>query len=168
MPHVTEYLREINAPVSFDEIYKGLGANVDFFWSDAVVPGAPNYVTVADYENSLNVLRPALQQRYADAFRTNRIDALLFPTTPLVAPPVGTSSVITIAGQEVPALNIAKNVFASSCAGLPGISIPMGLSSGGLPMGLEIDGTAGGDIRLLEIAGLVSLVLGPIEAPNLK
>ena len=167
-PHVTEYLKEIQAPVSFDDIYKGLGANVDFFWSDAVVPGAPNYVSVADYQHSLNVLRPSLQQRYADAFRANGIEAILFPTTPLVAPPIGTSSVVTIAGKEVPALNIAKNVFASSCAGLPGISIPMGLSSGGLPIGLELDGKAGDDVRLLDIAALVSSVLGSIPAPNVN
>src|SRR5471030_727352 len=168
MPHVTGYLKEIQAPVSFDDIYKGLGANVDFFWSDAVVPGAPNYVSVADYQHSLNVLRPSLQQRYADAFRANGIEAILFPTTPLVAPPIGTSSVVTIAGKEVPALNIAKNVFASSCAGLPGISIPMGLSSGGLPIGLELDGKAGDDVRLLDIAALVSSVLGSIPAPNVN
>jgi indoleacetamide hydrolase len=168
MPHVTQYLKEIEAPVSFDDIYKGLGANVDFFWSDAVVPGTPNYVSVTDYEHSLNVLRPSLQKRFADAFRENGIEAILFPTTPLVAPPIGTSSVVTIAGQEVPALNIAKNVFASSCAGLPGISLPMGLSSGGLPIGLEIDGKAGDDVRLLDIAALVSSVLGSIPAPNLK
>jgi len=168
MPHVTQYLKEIEAPVSFDDIYKGLGANVDFFWSDAVVPGTPNYVSVTDYEHSLNVLRPSLQKRFADAFRENGIEAILFPTTPLVAPPIGTSSVVTIAGQEVPALNIAKNVFASSCAGLPGISLPMGLSSRGLPIGLEIDGKAGDDVRLLDIAALVSSVLGSIPAPNLK
>jgi Asp-tRNA(Asn)/Glu-tRNA(Gln) amidotransferase A subunit family amidase len=168
MPHVTQYLKEIEAPVSFDDIYKGLGANVDFFWSDAVVPGTPNYVSVTDYEHSLNVLRPSLQKRFADAFRENGIEAILFPTTPLVAPLIGTSSVVTIAGQEVPALNIAKNVFASSCAGLPGISLPMGLSSGGLPIGLEIDGKAGDDVRLLDIAALVSSVLGSIPAPNLK
>jgi len=167
MPHVDKYLKSIEAPATFQQIYEGLGANVDFFWSDAVVPGSPNFVAEAEYLQSLNVHRPAIQLRYAEAFRVNRIDALLFPTTPLVAPTIGTAGEVTIAGQVVPALNIAKNVFASSCAGLPGISLPMGLSSEGLPMGLEIDGQPGEDLKILNIAAQISAILGPIAAPRM-
>jgi len=167
MPDVTQYLQEIGAPATFQEVYEGLGSNVDFFWSDAVVPGSPNYISDEAYRQSLTVHRPAVQQRYAEAYRANGIDALLFPTTPLVAPPIGTAADITVRGKVVPSLNIAKNVFASSCAGLPGISLPMGLSSAGLPMGLEIDGKPGDDVNLLNIAARVSAILGSIAPPRI-
>jgi indoleacetamide hydrolase len=166
MPHVRGYLREIGAPVSFEEIYENLGSNVDFFWSDAVVSGSPNYISDEAYRHALEVNRPALQRRYEQAYRASRLDAILFPTTPLVAPPIGTTSEVTIAGKQVSALNIAKNVFPSSCAGLPGLTLPMGLSSDGLPMGLEIDGKPGDDVHLLNVAAEVFAILGKIAPPQ--
>ncbi|WP_309972518.1 amidase family protein [Variovorax guangxiensis] len=60
-----------------------------------------------------------------------------------------------IAGQIVDRLLLAKNVFPSSCAGLPGISLPIGLSSSGLPIGMEMDGPPGSDQTILDIAARV-------------
>lgn len=165
MPHVTQYLKEVGAPVSFDQLYKGLGSNVDKYWSDAVVPTSPNYVSVAAYQESMNVLRPALIKRYADGYGLNGISALLFPTTPAPAAPVSEEDDTYINGEMVSILTMGKNTFPSSCAGLPGISVPMGLTSKGLPMGLEIDGRAGDDAKLLELAAQIAAVLGPIPSP---
>jgi indoleacetamide hydrolase len=92
--------------------------------------------------------------------------SLLFPTVPLVAPPLATGEEVTIAGRTVSSINLAKNVFPSSCAALPGITMPMGLSSHGLPMGLEMDGRPGEDVKLLDLAAQVSTVLGPIPPPS--
>jgi mandelamide amidase len=113
----------------------------------------------------MEVNRPALRKRYADAFRSNGIDALLFPTTPLVAPPLDTGEEVTIAGQTISSIKLAKNVFPSSCAALPGITMPMGLSSNNLPMGLEMDGRPGDDVKLLGLAARVSTILGSIPSP---
>ncbi|MDB5979908.1 MAG: hypothetical protein JWQ69_923 [Pseudomonas sp.] len=165
MPHVTEYLAQSNAPVSFDDIYKGLGANVDKYWSDSVVPTAVNFVSEATYLESLNVHRPALIQRYADGYGRNGIAALLFPTTPAPAAPVAEEDETYINGELVSILTMGKNTFPSSCAGLPGITIPMGLTAKGLPMGLEIDGRAGEDVQLLDLAAQIAAVLGPIPSP---
>jgi hypothetical protein len=60
------------------------------------------------YLESLNVCRPLLQKRFAESFCSNGIVALVFPTTPAVAPPRKTE--ITIAGQVVNILTIGKNV----------------------------------------------------------
>jgi indoleacetamide hydrolase len=165
MPHVTKYLTEIGAPVSFDDIFEGLGSNLKGFWRDNVVPGGKSFVSEATFRESMDVHRPALRKRYADAFHTSGINALLFPTTPVVAPTLNTSDEITIAGRTVSFLNIAKNVFPSSCAALPGISMPMGLSSQGLPMGLEMDGSSGDDTALLSLAARVSATIGAIPPP---
>jgi Asp-tRNA(Asn)/Glu-tRNA(Gln) amidotransferase A subunit family amidase len=73
---------------------------------------------------------------------------------------------VTIAGRTVSSINLAKNVFPSSCAGLPGITMPMGLSSHGLPLRLEMDGRPGEDVELLDLAAQVSAILGSIPSPS--
>lgn len=39
-----------------------------------------------------------------------------------------------------------------SLLGLPAISVPVGFSDAGLPMGMQIIGAKGADVRVLEIA----------------
>lgn len=165
IPHVTEYLEACGAPVTFQQIVDGLGENVKRLWGHAVLPGSPNYVSRDAYLKSLNVLRPQLQKRYADAYRSNGIDALVYPTTPAVAPLIGADSKMTIAGQEVDILTIGKNGFASSCAGLPGLTLPIGLSVEGMPIGMEIDGRPNEDARLLDLATRISAIVGQISPP---
>jgi indoleacetamide hydrolase len=165
MPHIKEYLEESHAPVTFEQIYDGLGENVRVYWSEGVVPNGPNYVSKEAYFKSLNVHRPSLQKRYAECYRSNSIDALVFPTTPSVAPRINAQAEITIAGQLVNILTIGKNVLASSCAGLPGISLPVALSADGMPIGMEIDGRPNGDVDLLNLASRISAIIGGIPAP---
>jgi Asp-tRNA(Asn)/Glu-tRNA(Gln) amidotransferase A subunit family amidase len=166
MPHVTEFLRETGAPVTFRDVFEGLGSNLKGLWGDAVVPEGSEYVSETAYRESLDVHRPALRKRYDDAFSSNGIEALLYPTVPLVAPPLDTGAEVIVAGRTVSSINLAKNVFPSSCAALPGITMPMGLSYHGLPIGLELDGRPGEDVKLLDLAAQVSAVLGPIPPPS--
>jgi Asp-tRNA(Asn)/Glu-tRNA(Gln) amidotransferase A subunit family amidase len=166
MPHVTEYLKEIGAPVTFTDIFEGLGSNLKNLWRDGVISGSFDSVSEAEFRASMEVDRPALRKRYADAFRANGIEALLFPTTPVAAPPLNTGEEVTIAGRIVSSVKLAKNAFPSSCAALPGITMPMGLSPDGLPMGLEMDGRPGEDVKLLTLAAQVSAVLGSIPPPS--
>lgn len=167
MPHVTEYLQEQRIAASFEEIYEGLGQNVKLPWSDSVVAGAPRATSKEVYSTSMNIQRPELQRRYAEAYRSNRMDALLFPTTPTVAPLIDEQVPFVIAGQVSDRILLAKNVSPSSCAGLPGISLPIGLSSTGLPIGMELDGPRNSDARLLDIAARVSATLGAIPGPQM-
>ena len=46
--------------------------------------------------------------------------------------------------------------------GYPGISVPSGLDSGGLPTGLQLFARPGEDTRLLQIAQSVETILGPM------
>jgi len=43
--------------------------------------------------------------------------------------------------------------------GLPGISLPVGLSRGGLPIGVELDAPLGSDLTLLDLARQIEGVL---------
>jgi mandelamide amidase len=60
---------------------------------------------------------------------------------------------VTLNGRQVPTfLTIIRNTDPGSNAGIPGISVPAGMTSGGLPVGLEFDGPSGGDRDLLGLA----------------
>lgn len=159
-PHLSQFLASANAPAGFDDIYNAIGSNLKDLWTDFVLPDGKSYFPSAAYQHSIEFLRPTLRRRYREAFDANGIEALVFPTTPLVAPPSNTGDEVIIGGRKVSYLNIAKNTFPSSCAALPGITIPMGASSDGMPIGLELDGPHESDARLLQIAWAVSQALG--------
>lgn len=122
------------------------------------------------YDEAMTVWRPQLQQYYATAFATHRVDALLFPTTRLAAVPldeVNGSSTVSIRGAEAISTFEAflRNTDPASNAGLPGLSLPAGLTPQGLPVGIELDGPEGSDRRLLAIGVAFEQVLGLLAAP---
>jgi mandelamide amidase len=165
MQAVTEFLRLNNFPVSFDEIYNELKPELKEVWSHLVVPSGQGYISQEAYDATLSVDRPELQRRLGGVFTRSGFDALLFPTTPSPAPLIEHRSSFTVAGEAVDELFLAKNTVPTSGAGLPGISIPMGLTAGGLPIGLEIDAARGHDRELLDLARRVESVFDTLPAP---
>jgi Asp-tRNA(Asn)/Glu-tRNA(Gln) amidotransferase A subunit family amidase len=107
----------------------------------------------AVYREAVDVHRPRLIAAYAKLFADNRLDALVFPTTPLPAQPIaGSDQNVTLNGKQVPTFpTFIRNTDPGSNAGIPGLSLPMGETAQGLPVGLELDGLAGSDRRLLAI-----------------
>ena len=141
--------------------------DVKFVFDTFVVPGAPNAIPQFVYDDALNVVRPALQKLYADTFANNELDAIVFPTTPLPASPVaGSDLTVILNGMPVPTFQTyIRNTDPGSVAGVPGISLPAALTSGGLPVGLEIDGPAGSDRHLLAVALAIEKILDHVPAP---
>ena len=84
--------------------------------------------------------------------RGNQLDALLVPTTPIVAPRLGEDSV-AIKGRKhgTRALLLRLNRPAN-LAGVPAVSIPCGLTRGGLPVGIQFIGGLGEEHKLLGLA----------------
>ena len=74
------------------------------------------------------------------------IDALVAPTSPLVAWPMGAKLDDPVAMYLTDACTLPVNM-----AGLPAISIPAGLSDG-LPVGLQLIGPAWSELQLLRLA----------------
>lgn len=70
-----------------------------------------------------------------------------------------------VAGRNVTDVFLSRNTHPSSSAGLPGISLPMALSSEGLPLGLELDAASGRDRDLLAMARRVERVIGRVPGP---
>jgi len=106
----------------------------------------------------LSVNRPEIQRRLDKVFRES--EAILLPTTPTTAPLIEQQATFPIAGRPVSSLALANHTVSASSVGLPGISLPMGLSRGGLPMGLELDAPLHSDRALLELARQIEGVLG--------
>ena len=88
------------------------------------------------------------------AFET--VDALIPPSTPIVAPRVGTIDV-SINGMTEPVGNAMMrftNFF--NTTGHPAISVPSGMHSSGLPMGVQLVGRAFGEWELFAFAQAIN------------
>jgi indoleacetamide hydrolase len=122
--------------------------------------------STAAYLHAVQVQRPALQKSYSDCFARHRIEALIYPTTPLPAALIGEDDTVMFCGVATPTFPIfTRNVGPGSVAGLPGISVPMGCNAAGLPLGIALDGPAGSDRRLLALAMAVQALMPEMPKP---
>lgn len=102
--------------------------------------------SAADYAVADRVLDAAtLKMRRLFA----QVDVLVMPTTPQGAFPLG---------EPVPDSQADLTSFAS-LAGCPAVSIPMGTLPNGLPIGMQLIGARGSDLRLLELAAVCAMTL---------
>ena len=139
--------------------------DVKGLFASAIVPGAKEAIPEKVYRDAL-AARPALQRLYAETFRTHGVAALVFPTTPLPAAPVGDDQTTKLNGADVPTLpTFIQNTDPGSNAGIPGLTVPIGRTAAGLPVGLELDGPAGSDRRLLGIGLALEALFGRLPAP---
>ena len=90
-------------------------------------------------------MRALLRRDFARAFE--KCDAVLTPTTPTPA---------FLFGEKVddPLAMYLNDIFTvtANLTGVPGISVPCGLSSEGLPIGLQLMGPYWSEARLLRLA----------------
>lgn len=94
-------------------------------------------IPATDYINAQR-LRRKFRDEFAKLWR--EVDCFLTPTTPNTAFRIGENA-IRIAGREEDArITSTRLVRAINVLGLPALSIPCGLSSEGLPIGLQIVG----------------------------
>jgi len=126
----------------------------------------------AAYPDVMSVQRPALQKIYEAYFRDNRLDGILFPTTIAPAPAIdmekGSSEMSINGGAPAPTFDtMIRNTDPGSNAGLPGLSLFAGMTAGGLPVGLEIDGPVGSDPKLLALGLSIEAILGTAPPPEL-
>jgi mandelamide amidase len=122
-------------------------------------------VTATAYAAAL-ARRQKLQAAYAWHFADHRLDALIFPTCLMTAPLIGQDDRVHLSGRQVPTFQtLIRNTDPGSNAGLPGISLPAGLTAEGLPVGLELDGALGTDRHLLAVAAAIERVLPRLPRP---
>jgi mandelamide amidase len=168
-----EVLRELSAylyrhgnPMSVPDLVDRIaGADVKGLLQSLM---GDNAVPAGLYREVLTAGRPALQRAYAGYFEENNLDAMVVPTTPLPARPIGEDDTVDLNGEQVPTfMTYIRNTDPPSNAGLPCLSVPAGLTSSGLPVGVEFVGPAGGDAAVLHIGALFEAVTGPLPAPGI-
>ncbi|MCY7375924.1 MAG: hypothetical protein LH472_08110, partial [Pyrinomonadaceae bacterium] len=90
-------------------------------------------------------VRTLLKQDYARAFE--KCDVILTPTSPSTAFKIGEKSDDPLAMYLSDIYTVSANL-----TGTPGISVPCGLSSEGLPIGLQLIGKPWSEAVLLNLA----------------
>jgi mandelamide amidase len=119
-----------------------------------------------------NDSRRRIEAAYRGLLETHGLAAIIFPTQPMTAPlinPEGDSATdeIEINGKKVSeGLIFIRNTRVTCALGVPGLSIPAGLTSQGLPVGLELDGLAGRDGALLALGMAVEQVWPRVPGPR--
>lgn len=118
--------------------------------------------------------RAQLQKLYKDYFLEKDVACVLFPTTLLAAPKIDAAKgsdklSYTVGGVEQKDKDTfgtcIRNTDPCTNAGIPSLSIPAGMTAGGLPVGMEIDGPLGSDANLLAIGMAIEAVWGSVKAP---
>ena len=103
-----------------------------------------------------------MRRRIADDFDAafREVDAILTPTAPSAAFGLGER-------DDDPVSMYLNDVFTvtTNLAGLPGISLPAGLSSRGLPLGLQLIGRALDEGTLFSLAGAMEQAAGFAAKP---
>ena len=124
------------------------------------------------YPDAISVYRPQIQKLVAAYFRDNKVDALLFPTVPVPAPAIdtvnGSGTISVNGGPPVDTFGtVIRNVSPGSSVGMPGLTLPAGLSDSGLPIGISVEGPIGSDKKVLSIGMAIERLLGTLPAPTL-
>src|ERR1700722_9778560 len=161
------YLKR-GAKISIEELVRGIASpDVKGTYEGLVIPrklpGPDDTLMDAKpaYEAAIKTARPALQQLYRDTFANNRLDAIVFPTVPKVAVDSNPDS-----SDLSNFVMYIQNTDPGSNAGIPGLQIPIALgAASGLPVGMELDGPAGSDGRLLSIGLALEQVFGRMPPP---
>jgi mandelamide amidase len=104
---------------------------------------------------------------YQEYFARSGVAAIVFPATILPAPKIGEEDMeVEVRGRRMPLDEaMSRNIAPGSTAGLPGLVLPAGLTSSGLPVALEFDGPAGSDRSVLALGLALEAVLGKLTPP---
>jgi aspartyl-tRNA(Asn)/glutamyl-tRNA(Gln) amidotransferase subunit A len=123
--------------------------------ADTDLPVSENFRHMLDFAARKSAVDYARADRVLDAASLKmrrlfaQVDVLITPTTPQGAFPLN---------APVPANQADLTAFASLAA-CPAVSIPMGTLPDGMPIGMQLVGPRGSDLRLLELAAVCASAL---------
>jgi indoleacetamide hydrolase len=170
-PHMTRYLADYHTGVTFDQLIAQASPDIRHMVVPAIDSSDKDFVTDASYQEIVRAHLPALHTMYRDYFRRSGVAAIVFPATILPAPPISGSASeadmhVEVGGRRMPFDEaISRNIAPGSTARLPGLVLPAGLTAGGLPVALELDGPPGSDRELLTLGLALEAALGRLPPP---
>ena len=163
VPAISGFLEEQGTGLTFDQMLaQGSHGIQETMQAFALPPNRPDRET---YELML-AKRQEIREEIGLYFQRQGISALAFPPIMVPPPRIGEEAEVIIAGERVPLyIAMARNVALGSCANLASLILPAGMTSGGLPVGIEFDALTGNDRALLSLGLSLEKALGPIPAP---
>jgi mandelamide amidase len=116
-------------------------------------------VALQDYW-AARTARTRLRRDYAGVLAG--VDALLMPACPVLPPPLGVDDVVAVNGRLEPLFpTLTRNTGPGSVAGVPMLTLPAGLGTAGLPVGVTLEGGFFRDPQLLALGAAVADLLTP-------
>ena len=162
---MVQYLADFAPGISIEDVLGGIASPDVKEVYTAVVSGEAGSEDA--YREAITVHRPRLQVLFSGYFSDNSLDALVVPTVPMTAPPIGHDNTVDLNGEQQPTMaTIIRNTDPSSNAGIPSLSVAAGLAANGLPVGICLEGPAGSDRRLLAIGKAVQEQVGFLPRPQ--
>jgi Asp-tRNA(Asn)/Glu-tRNA(Gln) amidotransferase A subunit family amidase len=95
-------------------------------------------------------IRALLRRELQRAFE--QVDVIAWPTVPAPAPPIDHPTIQLPSGPQPPDPANVGQTGIGNLSGIPGISVPVGTHSSGLPMGLQLQAAWGRESALLDAA----------------
>jgi len=164
------YLASHNYSTSLAELIATIGTPSTRAWVSSFVHRPDgSEPTSAQYYAALETGVPRLRDAWQALFDLNSVTVLAVPTTPLPARPISdVEPMLDLNGRRVPFYDVMGKAFMADCtAGVPGISLPAGVTAAhgpypaGLPVGLMLHAPRRQDHLLLAVAAEVEAVLPP-------
>ena len=166
-PAIGRYLKEYRVGLNFEQLVSQASPGVRDDLRQ-VFPGGTDFVSDGAYEVIVNKKLPELRRLYQDYFSRTGVAAIVFPATAVPAPPVGAEDDVSIGNRRISLFTaLARNITPTGSAAIPGLVLPAGLTSSGLPVAIELDAPAGTDRALLALGMSVADVLGPVPPPRI-
>ncbi len=121
------------------------------------------YVLSAGFYDAYYVRALKVRRRIAQDFDAvwDKVDAILTPSTP--------SAAFALGDKEIDPIQMYLNdifTVTANLAGLPGISVPAGVDSGGLPLGLQVIGKALDEATVFQVADVLEQSAGFVARPE--
>jgi len=121
------------------------------------------YVLSAGFYDAYYVRALKVRRRIAQDFDDvwGKVDAILTPSTP--------SAAFALGDKQIDPLQMYLNdifTVTANLAGLPGISVPAGVDSGGLPLGLQVIGKALDEATVFKVASALEDAAGFVAKPD--
>lgn len=153
--------REKSPASSFMEIYASGKFNPlnDLF--NNIAAGPENLEGDAEYMR-LRLNREDFQRLVLTLFAENGVDFLVYPTVQVV-PPTQTE----LEDGKYTALTFPTNTVLGSQTGFPALTIPVGFTAGGLPVGMELLGKPFAEAEMLQFASAWEKIASHRQAPVL-
>ncbi|MBX4871019.1 indoleacetamide hydrolase [Rhizobium bangladeshense] len=163
---LTTFLKAHGIPLSFSDVVEQI-ASSDVREILLAQLDPARSVSRQAYVEATEIHRPALIAAYDRLFAEQRLDVIAFPVCRLPAPLLSRADFVEVGDVTLPMFSaLIHNTDVGSNGGVPGLSVPVGLTGSGLPVGLGLDAGRGCDTHLLGIA----LTLGglfPAPQPQL-